>query len=74
MNMREFLQVTKAPEREALAQAANTSVGYFWLIAGGHRKPSPGLCRRLVDAEPRLTLGGLRPDVWPELADKAEAG
>ncbi len=51
-------------ERDALADAVESSVAYFYLIAGQHKKPGPKLCRRLVEAEPKLTLHELRPDIW----------
>lgn len=66
MDMKTFLQQAAPDEREALAGAVESSVGYFYLIAGGHRRPSTDLCKRLVEAEPRLSLRHLRPDVWGE--------
>lgn len=73
MDMKTFLQQAAPAEREALAATVKSSVGYFYLIGGGHRRASPGLCKRLVEAEPKLTLWGLRPDVWaPPVADAPE--
>jgi hypothetical protein len=66
MDMKTYLQQATPEEREALAIAVKSSVGYFYLIGGGHRRASPGLCKRLVAAEPKLTLSGLRPDIWAE--------
>lgn len=70
--MKTYLNQAMPQEREALANAVESSVGYFWLIAGKHRKPGIGLCRRLVLAEPKLTLFGLRPDVWSEQESATE--
>jgi len=66
MDMKTFLKQSAPEEREALASSVDSSVGYFYLIAGGHRRPSTDLCKRLVHAEPRLSLAALRPDVWGE--------
>lgn len=62
--MKTYLQQASPEEREALAAAVKSSVGYFYLIGGGHRRASPALCKRLVGAEPKLTLCALRPDIW----------
>ena len=64
MDMKTFLQQATPEEREALAERVNSSVGYFYQIAGGHKKAGPKLCKRLVREEKRLTLGELRPDIW----------
>ena len=64
MNMRILLRTMTEAEREALAASVGSSVGYLRLIAGGHRRPSTDLSKKLVSAEPRLTLHDLRPDVW----------
>lgn len=65
MNMREFLNAIDQAERERFAKNAQTSVGYLWLLAGDHRRPSPKLARRLHEASGgRMTLAELRPDLW----------
>lgn len=64
MDMKTYLKQATPDEREVTASAAGTSVGYLYLIAGGHRRPSTDLTKRLVEAEPKLTLSGLRPDIW----------
>lgn len=64
MDMQTLLRSLDKDARERLASSADTSVGYLYLIAGGHRKPSPTLARKLVDVEERLTLSELRPDLW----------
>jgi hypothetical protein len=70
MDMKTFLRQASDDERERLATAVKSSVGYFYLIAGGHRRPSTDLCKRLVSAEPKLSLEGLRPDVWGTALDE----
>jgi len=62
MDMRELLQTLDNKGRERLAARAKTTVGYLYIIAGGHRKPGPALCDRLVKADGRLTKHELRPD------------
>ena len=41
--------LTKAPtaERQRVADESGISVGYLWLIAGGHRKPSEDVAANL---------------------------
>lgn len=66
--MKTYLKQATPDERAALAAAVKSSVGYFYLYAGGHRRPGTDRCKALVAAEPKLTLHGLRPDVWgPDL-------
>jgi hypothetical protein len=69
MDMKTYLKQATPDERQALAKAVASSVGYFYLIGGRHKKPGTGLCQKLVQAEPRLTLAELRPDIWPELSN-----
>ena len=64
--MKTYLKQAAPEERKALAVVVGSSVGYFYLIAGGHRKAGIELCKALVKAEPKLTLHGLRPDIWDE--------
>jgi hypothetical protein len=64
MDMRTLLKKMTDPERETLARAVDSSVGYLRLIAGKHRRPSTDLAKKLVAADGRLTLHELRPDVW----------
>lgn len=73
MDMKNYLKQATPDERETLASLVSSSVGYFYLIGGGHKKPGTGLCQRLVAAEPKLTLAELRPDIWPELASQPAA-
>lgn len=64
MDMKTYLKQAPPEEREALAAAVKSSVGYFYLIAGGHRNAGTDLCKALVAKEPKLTLSDLRPDIW----------
>ncbi|MET3135287.1 hypothetical protein AAKU55_005595 [Oxalobacteraceae bacterium GrIS 1.11] len=64
MDMKTYLKQAAPEQREALAAAVASSVSYLYVIAGGHRKAGPKLCKALVVAEPKLTLGELRPDIW----------
>lgn len=65
--MKTYMNVSTQEQREELAGRVDSTVGYFWQLAGGHKKPGTDLCHRLVEAEPRLTLHELRPDVWKQI-------
>lgn len=62
--MKKYLKQAAPYDRKTLADAAGTSVAYLYLIGGGHRRAGPELCKKLVAAEPKLTLCDLRPDIW----------
>ncbi|MCE3025758.1 hypothetical protein [Salinicola sp. DM10] len=63
--LQDWLKRTTAEERETLAANAGTSVGYIWQLAGGHRKASLGMAKRLQEASfGELTIQGLRPDIF----------
>ena len=62
--MKNYLKQATPVARETLAVTAGTSVAYLYLICGGHRRAGPELCKKLVAAEPKLTLPELRPDIW----------
>lgn len=64
MDMKNYLKQAAPCDRKTLADAAGTSVAYLYLIGGGHRRAGPELCKKLVAAEPKLTLCDLRPDIW----------
>lgn len=64
MDMKAYLKQAGPEEREALAKKVGSSVAYFYQIAGGHKKAGAQLCKALVEAESRLTLAELRPDIW----------
>lgn len=68
MDMKTYLQQASPVQREELARAVSSSVGYFYLIGGRHRRPSSKLAQALVIAEPKLTLPELRPDIWGGVA------
>lgn len=45
--MQTWLSSASADERQRVVDVSGISVGYLWLIAGGHRKPSKDVaCRR----------------------------
>lgn len=69
MDMKTWLRQATNDERQALAAKAGYSVGYLYLIAGKHRHPRPVRCRALVEADPKLTLWELRPDIWDPPAE-----
>ena len=62
--MKNYLKQAAPCDRKTLADVAGTSVAYLYLIGGGHRRAGPELCKKLVAAEPKLTLCDLRPDIW----------
>lgn len=64
MDMKTYLKQAAPDARIALADAVGTSVGYLYLIGGGHRRPGTDLCKKLVAAEAKLSLAELRPDIW----------
>jgi len=64
MDIKTFLKRATPHERQQFAEAAETSVAYLYQIAGKHKLPGAKLCRRLVKANPLLTLQELRPDIW----------
>lgn len=65
MNLRQYLDDITPEARAALAGALETSSEYLGQLASGHRKPSPKLARRIVQATgERVTLAELRPDIW----------
>lgn len=52
-----------------IAREADTSEGYLYQLAYGHRRASPGLCRKLESAtKGRTTRGELRSDIYGEAA------
>ena len=67
------MQNATPEEREQLASLVDSTVAYFYQIAGGHKQPGPKLCKRLVSAEPRLTLTELRPDIWGSVTVRKKA-
>lgn len=49
-DMKAWLNEASQEERQRVASEAGTSVGYLWLLAGGHRNPSEDLAFRLHQA------------------------
>lgn len=67
MNLREAWASMTPAQKVAFAKACGTSYIYVSQCTGtgpGSRRPSVKLCRRMVEADARLTLEELRPDVW----------
>lgn len=48
--MQTWLSSASVDERQRVADASGISVGYLWLIAGGHRKPSEDVAANLHKA------------------------
>lgn len=68
--MQVWLKKATALERDRVATAAGTSVGYLYQIGGGHRKPSLELSKKLqAAAGGELTMSGLRPDLYELLTE-----
>lgn len=72
-HLQDWLGRATFDERERVATAAGTSVGYLWQLAGSHRKASPLLAAELQKASVnspagQLTVAGLRPDLQLLLA------
>lgn len=66
---------TITPEqRKAFATKAGTSVGYLYLLAGGHRNCRPKLAREIESASGmKVSLQDLRPDIFGSPQDKVAA-
>ena len=62
------MEATTADEREEVAKQAGTTVDYLWQLAGGHRKPSVELAKRLEAASKKIgkhmRRHELRSDIW----------
>lgn len=68
--MQSWLAGATNDERLRVAAAAGISVGYLWLIAGGHRKPSEGVAASLHAATEGRVSAFL---FFPKLAEIAAA-
>jgi DNA-binding transcriptional regulator YdaS (Cro superfamily) len=65
MNIKTFVRSTEKLERERIAALAGTTDAYFHQLAGGHRRPSASLCKRLeVASGGLLNKEQLRPDIY----------
>lgn len=49
-DMQRWLTKACNEERQRVADEAGISIGYLWLIAGGHRKPSEDVATKLHKA------------------------
>lgn len=49
-DMQRWLTTARSDERKRVADEAGISVGYLWLIAGGHRRPSEDVATSLHKA------------------------
>lgn len=69
MGFQTYWRSLDADEKRKYAKRAKTSVGYLYLVAGGHRKAGPELAGRMVTAgEGEVELHDIRPD-WAKLAN-----
>lgn len=68
MDMRKWIQVTTPDERRDVAEAAGTTVGYLYNIAGRSRRPSSDLAMRLEKATEHMRGRRLKKEslLWPE--------
>ncbi len=65
MDIRSYLAPLDAAQRANVAAAAGTTVAYLTQLAGGHRKASHKLARRLQEATGgAVTVHDLRPDIF----------
>lgn len=55
MNLKDWMNKASEDERQRMAAAAGTSVGYLWQMSGGHRTPSPRLAAEMEKAMTELT-------------------
>lgn len=70
MHLRDWIRTHTPEQRTEAARRAGTSLGHLWQLAGGHRRASPDLAKRLEAAtDGAVTRSDLRPDIWePEAA------
>lgn len=67
MDVRDYLKAHDGETVEGVAVKAGTSVAYLRQLSGKHRRPSPELAKKLVQAsDGAMTLAKLRPDIWGE--------
>lgn len=71
--LQKFFKETPPADRRKVADLCGTTDLYLHQCMSGIRRLSPTLARKLAAAEPRLSLRGLRPDIWgPLVAPIAE--
>lgn len=69
MTLADWLREATDSQRAKAAEKAGTSVGYLYLLAGGHRRASTDLAKKLEKAtSKKVTRAELRPDVWGDQA------
>lgn len=74
MTLADFLRSLDAVQRQAFADKVERSVGYLYLVAGGHRRASPELAQAIDAAtEGKVSKEELRPDLWPAARSAEEA-
>jgi len=67
MDMKAFLKVSSKSELIRAAELAGTTVNYFRQIAGGHRKASPLLAKKIEKStDGKVGRACLRPDVFAD--------
>lgn len=73
MTLTEYLKTLDADGKEVYARACGTSLGYLYLIAGGHRKASPGVNGNALKIAEQsgwlVTPHELRPDIYQDAVD-----
>lgn len=74
MNMQQFINQFGLKEARRLANAADTDLNYLKQIAWGLRQPGISLLRRLtIESGRRLTIKGLRPDIYEMVVNEIAA-
>ena len=76
MLLSEYLRQLSKDERQALAQRVSekASVGYLYLLAGGHRNASPARAQKIEAAtDGAVTRHDLRPDIFGPAPREREA-
>lgn len=65
----EFIRGLSTEQRIELASLANTTTNYLQQLAGDHKRPGPGMARRLAEGIKQIGgsigLSDIRPDIWP---------
>lgn len=65
MELKEYIRFLTPEERQAFAVKANTSVGYLYQLAGGHRKAGALLAKNIeIITSRRVKAVDLRPDIF----------
>ncbi len=69
MDVRTYMKTKGRPASETMAKRAGTSYNYLIQLAGGHRKPSHKLAKR-IEAATRgvISRHDLRPDIFGKAA------